>query len=145
MTATHFVDTNVLVYARDASEPDKQRRAAQWMELLWRERAGRISAQVLGEYYVTLTAKLDPGLGRAAARRDVERLATWRPVPIDDGLVSSALGEQERYGFFYWDSLIVAAARASGAEILLSEDLQHGQKLDGLEVVDPFKQEPPKG
>ncbi|MFO8074373.1 MAG: PIN domain-containing protein [Polyangia bacterium] len=101
-----------------------------------------LSAQVLGEYYVTVTAKLDPGLDRAAAHRDLERLATWRPVPIDDGLVRAALGEQDRYGFSYWDALIVAAARASGAEILLSEDLQHGQELDGLKVVDPFQQEP---
>lgn len=59
-----FVDTNVLVYARDISEPEKQRRASEWLAHLWRSREGRLSVQVLQEYYVTLTQKLKPGLPR---------------------------------------------------------------------------------
>jgi len=61
MTAPVFVETNVLVYARDAGSAAKQARAAAWLEILWREQVGRTSMQVLSEYYVTLTRKLDPG------------------------------------------------------------------------------------
>ena len=71
MTGEVFVDTNVLVYARDASEPIKQRRAALWVEHLWATRSGRTGVQVLNEYYVTVTRKLQPGMPRLQARADV--------------------------------------------------------------------------
>lgn len=137
-----FVDTNVLVYARDASEPEKQPRARAWMEALWRTRTGRISIQVLEEYYVTVTAKLDPGLDPSEARSDVRSLSAWRPLPLDDDLVEGAWEIEDRWGFAFWDALIVAAARRSGCRHLLSEDLQDGQDLGGLEVVDPFSTAP---
>lgn len=133
-----FVDTNVLVYARDASEPAKQPRARAWMEALWRSRTGRISVQVLEEYYVTVTSKLDPGLDPSEARSDVRSLSAWRPLPLDGDLVEGAWEIEDRRGFAFWDALIVAAARRSGCRHLLSEDLQDGQDLGGLEVVDPF-------
>ena len=64
MSAKVFVDTNVLVYCRDASEPEKQAQTAAWMASLWEQKTGRLSFQVLQEYYVTVTAKLSPGLSR---------------------------------------------------------------------------------
>lgn len=75
-----FVDTNVLVYARDARDPRKQTAAAEWLAELWASRRGRISAQVLQEYYVTVTAKLDPGLSLEEAREDVIALRSWHPL-----------------------------------------------------------------
>ena len=75
-----FVDTNVLVYARDASERDKQRRASAWMAHLWRTGSGRLSVQVLQEYYVTVTRKLQPGLPKKDARADVQDLLAWKPL-----------------------------------------------------------------
>jgi predicted nucleic acid-binding protein len=69
MAAIIFVDTNVPAYSRDASEPEKQKKAMVWMDYLWRTRAGRLSFQVLQEFYVTVTAKLDPGLDRESARK----------------------------------------------------------------------------
>jgi predicted nucleic acid-binding protein len=71
---TWFVDTNVLVYARDASEGAKQVSAQRWLEYLWRSRRGRLSHQVLDEYYVLVTEKLKPGLDREQARADVRNL-----------------------------------------------------------------------
>ena len=68
MSATVFVDTNVLVYVRDVAEKEKQRRAAEWMAALWETRLGRLSTQVLQEYYVTVTAKLEPPRSREDAR-----------------------------------------------------------------------------
>ena len=70
MSARFFVDTNLLVYSRDASEPEKQARAALWMEALWERGNGRVSAQVLHEFYVTVTRKL----GNAVQRNRVKRM-----------------------------------------------------------------------
>ena len=137
-----FVDTNVLVYSRDASEPDKQPAAKNWLEFLWEARAGRVSVQVLQEYYVTVTAKLDPGLEPREARADVRRFGVWDPLPIDLSLQEEAWDVQDRYGFSFWDATIVAAARRLGCRTLVSEDLQAGQELDGLVVVDPFASRP---
>lgn len=78
-----FVDTNVLVYARDSAEPTKQRVAARWMAELWASRLGRLSSQVLQEYYVTATRKLDPPRDRASAQADVLALQAWAPVPLE--------------------------------------------------------------
>ena len=139
---TVFVDTNVLVYARDGSEPEKQSAAAEWMDSLWEAREGRLSAQVLHEYYVTVTRKLEPGLDPASARTDVRALAAWRPLRLDGALIESAWEAEDRFGFAFWDALIVAAARRLGCGHLLSEDLQDGQDLDGVVVVDPFRHEP---
>ncbi len=137
-----FVDTNVLLYARDASEPDKQPRAREWLDLLWSERAGRVSLQVLTEYYQAVTRKLRPGLDRETARADVRDLSAWRPVRVDEMVMEDAWRLEDRYGLSIWDALVVASARAAGCRHLLTEDLQHGQDLDGLVVVNPFRVPP---
>lgn len=139
---TAFVDTNVLLYARDASEPEKQPLAREWMDALWTARAGRISVQVLHEYYVTVTAKLDPGLAPAEARADVRALSAWRPLPLDAEMAETAWEVEDRHGFSFWDALIVAACRRAACSYLLTEDLQDGQDLGGFEVVDPFSRKP---
>ena len=87
MSALYFVDTNVLVYARDTSEPDKQPRADEWLTALWRHRCGRTGVQVLNEYYVTTTRKLDPGLTEEEAWSDVEALLAWSPLAVDATLL----------------------------------------------------------
>lgn len=133
-----FVDTNVLVCARDASEPERQPLARAWLEHLWRTRDGRLSIQVLQEYYVTVTRKLRPGLPPAEARADVEDLMAWRPIAVNADLVRSAWELEDRFRLSFWDALIVAGARAAGCRLLLSEDLTHGASYDGVEVVDPF-------
>jgi predicted nucleic acid-binding protein len=138
-----FVDTNLLVYHRDSRDAEKQRRAAEWMAYLWQTRSGRVSTQVLQEYYVTVTDKLDPGLSSEDARDDVQALGAWAPVESGLDLIEAAWQEQDRWGFSFWDSLIVAAARAQACSVLLSEDLSHGQDLDGLRVVNPFAEAPP--
>lgn len=137
-----FVDTNVLVYARDASEPEKQPLATAWMQALWDSRRGRISVQVLQEYYVTVTKKLDPGLERAIARADIRAMGAWNPLPVDRALLEDAWQIEDRYGFSLWDATIVAAARRCGCRYLLTEDLQAGQDLDGTVVVNPFASRP---
>ncbi len=142
MAAPIFVDTNVLVYARDAAAGDKQVQAAEWMTLAWRTGRGRVSIQVLQELYVTLTRKLQPGLKPEEARREVRALLPWQPIPVDPGVLESAWNLQDRFTLSWWDALIVGAAQATQCRYLLTEDLQDGQDLDGLLVVNPFRHAP---
>ena len=142
MTATIFVDTNVILYSLDPGKKAKQERALAWMTEAWKTRRGRVSMQVLQEFYVTVTSKLKPGLDRETARRHVTALTLWRPTPITPPLVERAWSVQDRFGFSWWDSLIVAAAQTEGCSYLLTEDLQADQDLDGVVVINPFHHEP---
>lgn len=138
-----FVDTNVLVYARDDLEPQKQPVAQGWLEYLWNTGDGRTGIHVLNEFYVTVTRKVRQPMAEDAARAEIAELAAWRPVGIDKDLIGAAWEIEDRYGFHFWDALVVAAAKAAGCDTLLTEDLQHGQDLDGLRVVSPFEEAPP--
>ena len=142
MIAPVFADTNVLVYARDAGEAEKQPMAVRWLTALWERRLGRLSYQVLSEYYVTVTRKLRPGMPTEAARADVRDLMAWSPLVVDRNLVEGAFSLMDRFSLSWWDSLIVSAAQASGCGHLLTEDLQEGQVFDRVEVVNPFLRPP---
>jgi predicted nucleic acid-binding protein len=142
MTGPAFVDTNVLVYRRDQGEQEKQPRAELWLRHLWERRLGRLSVQVLKEFYVTVTQKLVPGIDRESARSEVRSLFTWRPVPTNVQVMDGAWRVQDRFGLSFWDSLIVSAAQLAVCRYLLSEDLQDGLQLGSLEVVDPFRRTP---
>ena len=133
-----FVDTNVLVYARDESESEKQPQARAWLEFLWKTHKGRISMQVVQEYYQVMTRRLRPGLQSDIAREDIRDLMIWRPVAVDRQVVEQAWLAEDRFQLSWWDALVVGAARQLGCRYLLTEDLQDGQDLDGLTVVDPF-------
>ena len=141
MSALFFVDTNVLV-SRDASERDKQPRAQQWLAALWQQRCGRTSVQVLSEYYVTVTRKLAPGLTPDEAWMDVEALLAWAPQAVDVDVLRGARTTSQRCAISWWDALIVAAAKTSNCAFLLTEDLQDGQDLDDMRVIDPFQHSP---
>jgi predicted nucleic acid-binding protein len=138
MAANIFVDTNVLVYSRDASEPQKQEQAMAWMAHLWTMRMGRLSYQVLQEFYITVTEKLDPGLDRESARKDIRSLLAWRPVAVDNRVFDGAWHIQDRYGLSWWDALIVSAAQLADCRYLLTEDLQDAQVFANLQIVNPF-------
>lgn len=131
-----FVDTNVLIYADDTRDAAKQLRAREWLLMLWEQRSGRLSTQVLNEYYVNVTRKL--GLAQGDARAKVRRFQLWQPWQMDHQTVETAWGVEARFGLSYWDSLIVAAAAQSGCTHLLSEDLQHGQQIDAVTIINPF-------
>lgn len=143
MSVLVFVDTNVLVYARDSSEGEKQKRASSWITGLWQSRQGRLSLQVLHEYYVTVTRRLKPGLKQELARADVQNLRAWRPLALNAPVLQGAWTIEERYGLSFWDGLIVSAAQLADCRYLLTEDLQNGQRFDALQVLDPFQAEPP--
>jgi predicted nucleic acid-binding protein len=138
MSATVFVDTNVLVYARDAGEPRKQPGATRWLQRLWAEQCGRTSTQVLSEYYVTVTRKLDPGLTPDEAWDDVSAYLLWEPQEINRELLLRARDVERRHSLSWWDSMIVAAAQLQNCTLLLTEDLQHGLVCGNVTVRNPF-------
>lgn len=140
MTVLTFVDTNVLIYALDEADPKKQEAARAWRAELWKSRRGRTSYQVLQEFYVKVTQKW-PGSGQEA-RAEVRDLLAWRPVAVDAELLERGWIIQDRYQLSFWDALIVAAARVASCRYLLTEDLQAGQDLDGIVIVNPFRSDP---
>lgn len=142
MNAKVFVDTNILVYKRDAGEPEKQHRAEAWMAHLWESRTGRLSVQVLQEFYSTVTTKLKPGLDPEDAREDIRALLAWRPVSVDANVIEGAWFIQDRYQLSWWDALIVSAAQIGDCRYLLTEDLQADQTFGHVRVINPFADSP---
>jgi predicted nucleic acid-binding protein len=141
MTGPVFVDTNVLIYALDDADRRKQEAAREWRAELWKRRQGRISFQVLQEFYAQVAHKWPRA--RQDARSEVRDLLAWRPVAVDGMLLDHAWRIQDRYRMSFWDALIVAAAKSASCRYLLTEDFQAGQDFDGLLVVDPFRNDPP--
>jgi len=140
MTDPVFVDTNVLIHALDQADPKKHQAARLWRAELWKSRRGRISFQVLQEFYVKVTQKRPAA--RQEARAEVRNLLAWGPVAVDADVVELGWRIQDRYQLSFWDALIVAAARAASCRYLLTEDLQADQNLDGVVVVNPFLRGP---
>jgi len=138
MTAPIFVDTNILIYARDPNDAAKHARAAEWIATFWRDRTGRTSVQVLSEYYYNVTSRLTPKVASADAWDDVEALFEWRPHPMDAALLERARDIEQRWRLSWWDSMVVAAAQLQGCAILLTEDLQDDAVLGGVTGHNPF-------
>jgi predicted nucleic acid-binding protein len=134
-----FIDTNILIYAHDRDAGAKQVKAAKVLEDLWERQAGVLSVQVLQEFYVNVTRKIPKPLSRAQARDVIQSYAAWPLAVNDAGSLMRASDIEERHGLSFWDSLIVAAAVELGADRLLSEDLQHGRRLEGLIVENPLR------
>jgi predicted nucleic acid-binding protein len=142
MSALVFVDTNVLVYSRDARDAQKQRRAHEWMKFLWESKRGRVSPQVLHEYYETVTRKLKPGLPAVEARTDVRNLVHWLGPSDAAAVLEAAWHIQDRGSFSFWDALILGAAHGLSCSFVLSEDMAPGEVAPSLRVVNPFATSP---
>ena len=135
-----FVDTNLLLYTLDSTNLAKQAAALSWRDALWQHRAGRLSWQVLHEFYANATGKM--GSPAATVRLMVESYAQWQTIGFSLPLVKRAWHWVDRAGISYWDALILAAAERSACEWLLSEDFQDGRKYGTVRVVNPFRTEP---
>lgn len=139
-TAPEFCDTNVLVYAYGQPGDPKRERAAGLVQRLWESGNGVISIQVLQELYVTLTRKVVPPLPHGDARTVVSRLLLWHVVEPDKADIVAAIDRSVRWRISFWDAMLLTAAHRSGATLLWSEDLAHGQTYDGVTVRNPFKE-----
>jgi predicted nucleic acid-binding protein len=138
MSAKCFVDTNILMYAHDATAGEKHERARALVEELWRDRTGVVSTQVLQELIVNLRRKAAKPLDPAAAREIVVDYLAWQVVVNTGESILHALDLEQRHRMSFWDALIVHAADVSGASVLYSEDLSHGQRYGAVTVVNPL-------
>jgi predicted nucleic acid-binding protein len=136
--AAVFVDTGILIQSEDGAQPEKQAQANAWLGVLWQRRTGRLSTQVLHEFYVNVTRRARPPMPAGDARAEVRRYQRWNPWTIDHATVESAWAVESRFGLDYWDSLIVAAAQAQRCTLLLSEAMPHLQQIDSVQIVNPF-------
>ena len=132
-----FIDSNVFVYLFDDADERKRTAAERIVQRAIADGTGAISFQVVQEVLNVLTRKLGASSDDARRFLDAVLVPLWSIGP-SPGLYASALAVRARYGFSFYDATIVAAAVAAGCSRMLSEDLQAGQVIDGLTVVNPF-------
>lgn len=138
MSGDTFVDTNILIYAYDADAGDKNVKAFAVIHSLWDSMKGMVSTQVLQEFYVNATRKIPSPLPHAVARGIIENYLAWQVQLIYPATILRASEFQERHRLAYWHAMILAAAYEGNATMLLSEDLNHGQIIEGIQVVNPL-------
>jgi predicted nucleic acid-binding protein len=138
MTGKVFVDSNVLVYAHDRDAGAKQQRAAERLKELWQSGLGRLSTQVLQEFYVTASQKIRRPVARSVVREVIRNYGLWVESLITPDTLVRASEISEAWRLAFWDAMIVASAEQIGADELLTEDLNHGQIIAGVCVVNPF-------
>ena len=137
MPAEALIDTNVLVYSISShpSERVKRDRA----RALLKDTDFGISAQVLDEFYITVTQKIAQPLPEFEAIKIVGQLVRLPVVPVDADLVLEAIGLKQQYRISYWDGAIIAAAHRLEVDTIYSEDLTHNRTYGSIRVIDPFR------
>jgi predicted nucleic acid-binding protein len=135
-----FVDTNVFIYSVDPTDQVKQDIALRWIDTLWLSEGGRISWQVLHEFYVTASRKV--GIGVPRCREIVESLKLWHPGEVSFGLIERAWYWTDTAQLTYWDSLILASAERQSCQWLLTEDFSGGRKYGDVTAINPFQHSP---
>jgi predicted nucleic acid-binding protein len=138
MSELAFVDSNILIYAHDADARRKRERAVAKLRELWESGNGRMSVQVLQEFYVNVTRKIATPVAQSTAREAVSSYGAWVREPTTAITVTRAIDIVTLGQIAFWDALIVASAEQAGAAILYSEDLGAGQVIAGVTIVNPL-------
>jgi len=140
--STFFLDTNVLVYAYDTTDAQKRARALEVLERLGSGQGGALSAQVLGEFFMTVTRKIPQPLTLEEAERSVSHyVRSWTVYDLTEQSVLEAMRAVRQYQLAYWDGLIWATAKLNRVPTILSEDFQNGILLEGVRVQNPFAED----
>ena len=143
MTVKPFVDTNVLLYAYDKAAGIRHETARLLIRALWQRGGAVLSTQVMQEFYVNVTRKIPEPLSPVSARGILDGYCAWQVERADCETVLRASEVQERHQLLFRDALIIVSAAQGGADVLLSEDLNAGQVIEGVRVVDPFDETDP--
>jgi predicted nucleic acid-binding protein len=139
MSARVLVDTNVLVYAYDRSQPEKQQQALAVLDQLAQDDAGALTTQILAEFFVTVSRKLAAPLSVADAYTRIENLLlAWTVFETSALVVLEAARGVRDHQLSYWDAQIWATARLFQLPVVLSEDFATGSTLEGVRFVNPF-------
>ncbi len=139
MSANLFFDTNILVYAFDKSDQEKYEIASQLVIQAFQEGNGILSAQVLKEFFVTVTRKISEKMAVDDAEQTIRDLSVWKVVDTTVPLILKAIEFHKRFDLSFWDAMIVAACQFAGSSTLLSEDLSHGMMVEGIRILNPFR------
>ena len=134
-----FIDTNIIIYAYDVSAGKKHRVAGNILNDLWDSGQGVISTQVLQEFFVNVVQKIPKPIDKKLAKEIVRDFLKWHVVVNNGGSILDAIDIYEKYGYSFWNSMIIEAAIKGGAVVLMSEDLHHGQVISGVTIRNPFK------
>jgi len=133
-----FIDTNIMIYAYDATAGRKHTVACDLLTSLWESGLGVISTQVLQEFFVNVVQKIERPIDKKLAREIVRDFLKWNLVINDGESILEAIDICDRYGYSFWDAMIVEAAVKGGATVLMTEDLQHGQIIRDVRIHNPF-------
>ena len=133
-----FIDTNIIIYAYDVTAGKKHEVARKIIADLWNSGLGVISTQVLQEFFVNVVQKIPRPMDKQQAKEIVRDLLKWRVVVNTGDSIIDAIDICLRYGYSFWDSMIIEAAIKGGARVLISEDLQDGQEISGVTIKNPF-------
>ena len=140
MTGKQLVDTNVLVYAYDRSEPEKRAQAIEILDALVKNGSGVLSPQILSEFYTVATRKLAAPLTPQEGYTSLSNyIRSWNMVDLTSLVVLEAARGARDHRLAYWDSLIWATAKMNQIPTVLSEDFSHGSVLEGVRFINPFK------
>jgi predicted nucleic acid-binding protein len=134
-----FVDTNVLVYAHDLDAGTKHAVAERLLRDLWESEAGIISTQVLQEFYVNVTRKISTPISPPEARGILSAYAAWQVELTRPADVLQVSEVQERYRLSFWDAMIIVTAAKGQAAVLVTEDLNPGQIIEGVQIINPLQ------
>ena len=138
MSGRTFLDTNILVYAYDTHEPQKQRRVQEPLQRGIEDESAVLSAQVLSEFFTVVTRRIPNPLSIQEAEDALNLVSILPVIEIDLMLVRRAIGIHSHYGITYWDSLIVAASERAECVQIFSKDLNPDQSYNGIVAVNPF-------
>jgi len=133
-----FLDTNILIYAHDMDAGVKHDAARSIVEKIWDDEAGIISTQVIQEFYVNVTRKMPKPISPVQARGIIINYFSWQVEAIEPHTILSASEIEEKYILSFWDSLIIATASQAEANKILTEDMNHGQIIEGILIENPF-------
>ena len=133
-----FIDTNIIIYAYDVTAGKKHETARTILTDLWDSGLGVISTQVLQEFFVSVVQKIPKPIDKQQAKEIVRDFLKWHLVVNTGDSIIDAIDICLRFGYSFWDSMIIEAAIKGGAAILISEDLQDGQVVSGVTIRNPF-------
>ncbi len=138
MSGKIFIDTNILIYAHDFDAGAKHEKATLIVRQAWETELGMVSTQVLQEFYVNVTRKIPAPISPARARGILNNYLAWQVEINGPRTILYASEIEERHQLSFWDSMIIAAATQGRAEQILTEDLNHGQVIEGIRIENPF-------
>ena len=133
-----FIDTNIIIYAYDVTAGRKYEIAGMILADLWNSGLGAISTQVLQEFFVNVVQKIPKPIDKQQAKEIVKDFLKWHVVVNTGDSIIEAIDICLKFGYSFWDSMIIEAAIKGGAAVLISEDLQDGQVVSGVTIKNPF-------